>query len=249
MDPLEGDEAENRAMVIFSAHGTSGGTVNNVNGNFAMGDHIEHVDIYNIYNIIPPDEVRERFRTMYPPGSPPNGRTTTNIIPIISLSLGLAQSHSPGASGPPTNQMAINACDPSSSATDPLIEIGVIVTIMDALIENPSLRHSVTLPETLASLQRILRLTELAVRVYEGTPLAHTISLAIIAETEYCRQLLMELLKKLSNCRLVLSAAMLYYIRQYIWSRTSECSASAGLNSKLRTCHTSFAACILALGR
>ncbi|KZP10891.1 hypothetical protein FIBSPDRAFT_937825 [Athelia psychrophila] len=250
---LEIDEAKNREKGIFGTHGTSGGMVYNVNGTFAMGDHIDHIEhaVYNFFNIAP-DEVLERLRSTYTQGSPPNESTTTNTIPIISPSLSVAQPHIPSASGPPTNHIAINGFtvtyDPSASATDSLFEIRVIVDIMDALIENPSLRHSVTLPETLACLHRILKLTELAVQVYRDTPLAQTLSLAIIAETKNCRQLLKDLLKNLSDCHYVLSAAMLHYIRQYIWSRTGECSASAGLNSKLRACHNSFAACILALG-
>lgn len=116
-------------------------------------------------------------------------------------------------------------------------------------MENPSLRHSAKLPETLAYLRRILKLTELAVRVHQHGPLAHTLGLAIIAEAENCRQLLKELLSSLANYKHVLSATMFYYVREYIWSTAGECVAFDDLNSKLRACHSSFASRILALGR
>ncbi|KZP09482.1 hypothetical protein FIBSPDRAFT_239273 [Athelia psychrophila] len=41
---------------------------------------------------------------------------------------------------------------------------------------------------------------------------------------------------------------MLHFIREYIWNRAGECTAFNDLNSQLRECHSSFAACILALG-
>ncbi|KZP05414.1 hypothetical protein FIBSPDRAFT_1005148 [Athelia psychrophila] len=167
MNGLGDEHFKFRRRLVFTTYGTSGGMVNNVqNGNVTMGDQIDYIEhaVYNIYHIAPSVEVLERFRTMYPPGSPPDETTTTTTtIPMVSPSLGVTRTHSPSASGPPTNQIAMNGFtvtfDSSASANNSLIEIGVIVDIMDALIENPSLRHSVTLPVTLACRGLYVRLS------------------------------------------------------------------------------------------
>lgn len=232
---------------MFNTHQTSGGMVNCVNGSFAMGDYIDGdqilIDYANIYvsNIVATDEVLEFLRGMYPPGPPPNE-------PTISTTKNTISKISPGLPQIAINGVTVSG-DPSAGAADSLIKIRVILNIIDALMDTPSLCHSVTLPDTLASLRRMLQMTELAVRVYQNTPLAKALSLAIMTEAKHCQQLLKELLIKMSNYRHVFSAAMLHFIRQKIWSRTGECSDSASLNSKLRQCHDSFAACILALGR
>lgn len=120
---------------------------------------------------------------------------------------------------------------------------------MDTLIENPTLRHSETLPNTLASLQRMLTLAELAVQAYKHTPLAETLSYYMTLQVDHCRPLLQELISELSNYRHALSTTMFKLIRQYIWSGVGEGYTASRLNSKLRECHSTFASCILALGR
>ncbi|KZP08420.1 hypothetical protein FIBSPDRAFT_1052392 [Athelia psychrophila] len=154
--------------------------------------------------------------------------------------------------GPITAQMAATHVTmnnfKATSAKDSSIEIRVIAEMMDILLENPSLHHSDTLPETLVSLRRMLKLTELALRAYQQTPLAQTLNYAIIAEAERCHKLLKDLFKRLSDYRYTLPAGLFQFIRQYIWSTAGESLEFSELNSKLGRCHSSLAACILALG-
>lgn len=230
--------------------------VNSVNDNLTIDDrtHIEYAWIY-ITNTFAATEGNHEYRreNIHPTIAPPN-EADTDTNTVVAPSRSMRQPQHPGAfklfAGHIDSDVVIQAlrCPPGSTDRS-LVEIQVIADIMDVLMENSSLRHSGKLPETLAYLQRILRLTESAVRVYQHGPLAQTLSLVIIAEANHCRQLLKELLSSLVNYRYVLSAAMLYYVREYIWSSAGECTAFADLNSKLRACHSSFAARILALGR
>ena len=143
-----------------------------------------------------------------------------------------------------TNGLVVDA-DYSKSS---LLEIRVIAEIVKSLMANPALYYSKTLPQTLSSLGRMLQLAELAVRAYQHTALVGTVSRVIIVLVQNCRLILRELLNDLSNYRHALSAAMLYFIRQYMWSQAGEAVAISAIDSKLRECHSSFAACILALG-
>lgn len=136
-----------------------------------------------------------------------------------------------------------------TSANRSLVEIQVIVSIMDTLMENPTLCHSETLPKTLASLRQMLTLAELAAQAYKYTPLSETLSHSITLKAENCRQLLRELMGDLSNYRHALSAVVLKLIRQYMWSGAGESCAVNRHDSNLRECHNAFASCILALGR
>ncbi|KZP07224.1 hypothetical protein FIBSPDRAFT_939639 [Athelia psychrophila] len=100
-------------------------------------------------------------------------------------------------------------------------------SMVQTMMANPMLCSSEALPETLASLERLLALMELALRAYRHTNLVHCLSSAFYIRAEECRQRLDDLISNLENSRHNLSNAVLYYIRKYI----------------------SFAACLLALGR
>ncbi|KZP06391.1 hypothetical protein FIBSPDRAFT_966509 [Athelia psychrophila] len=93
MDPTpEREEAGNKATVIFNAHQTSGGLVNNVHGNLTMGDyqnhnHIDYVQHANIYisNIVTVDERLKDPREMDPAGPPLNEPTTNTETGTMRL--------------------------------------------------------------------------------------------------------------------------------------------------------------------
>ncbi|KZP18388.1 hypothetical protein FIBSPDRAFT_1046259 [Athelia psychrophila] len=220
--------------------------------NHSHVDYIRHANIY-ITNIVTMDERLEYSHEMYPTGPPPNEHTTRSTKTSTMRLAGVAQPPDSRRPGPLTDlfttNMVIGTRYPSASADRSLVEIQVIADIMDTLMESPALRHSETLPETLASLRRMLTLTELAVHAYKNTPLAEALSHNLAAQVEQCRQLLRELLNDLTNYRYALSGAMLHFIRQYVWGNIGESGAVSVLNSKLQECHTSFASCILALGR
>lgn len=118
------------------------------------------------------------------------------------------------------------------------------------MMENPMLCPSEDLPETLASLKRLLTLMELALRAYRHTDLVHSLSNAISIRVEECSRLLDELISNLTSFRHHLSNAVLYFIRKYMWARIGwQGSTASTLESNLRKSHSSFAACLLALGR
>ncbi|KAF7979909.1 hypothetical protein HWV62_40306 [Athelia sp. TMB] len=97
---------------------------------------------------------------------------------------------------------------------------------MDALMEHPWYQLSPILPVTLASLQRILKMAELACRVYAHTFLAPTINRFFKAEAEHCCRCL----KELSDS-------------------SGEGLVASELNLKLRKRHNLLASSVLALGR
>ena len=136
-----------------------------------------------------------------------------------------------------------------NSTTQSLLEIRAINERMDVLMEISALRYSKTLPQTLASLKRMTKLAELAMKTYESTPLATALDEYLVAQVEDCRQLFQEILADLSNYRQAISTAMLQLARQYICSRMGESSAISAADSKLRECYSSFASSILAIGR
>ncbi|KZP33473.1 hypothetical protein FIBSPDRAFT_308062 [Athelia psychrophila] len=154
----------------------------------------------------------------------------------------------PRPSEPPSNQIAkIPFYNPAIRSID---EVSVMISMVQTMMANPMLCPSKDLPETLASLKRLLKLMELAYRAYRHTDLAHSLSRAISIGVEECRRLLDELIANLTNFRQVLSNTVLYFIRKYMWARIGwQGSAVSTLDTKLRKSHSSFAACLLALGR
>ncbi|KZP08415.1 hypothetical protein FIBSPDRAFT_262250 [Athelia psychrophila] len=224
-------------MATFNTGHTSG-MVQNVNHDFIVHGGLT----YTINCIVegPVPDMKQLLEVL------PKTYTTPTAVPSSG-----AEGY-PTVYGPITAQMAatyvtINNFE-ATSAEDSSIEIRVIAGLMDILLDNPSLHHSDTLPKTLTSLRRMLALTELALRAYRQTPLAHTLNRAIITEAERCHQLLKDLFKRLSDYRHTLPAVLFQFIRQYVWSTAGEGLAFSELNSKLGQCHSSLAACILALG-
>ena len=177
---------------------------------------------------------------------PPRGAYTFHTIPHTT---GTARPHSANESvnNSTPNRILINIR--YESAIHSLGEIRAVTELLDTLMDIPTLRHSETLPKTLASLKRMLEWIKLAVQVYEHTPLAATLDDFITAQVELCRRLLRQLLTDLPNYRYALSAAMVHLIRKYMWSTIGEMNAISAADSNLRECHDSFASCVLALGR
>ena len=216
--------------------------MNNVNRDFIQGDYI--VSQTNYFQIISgsipePSKSLERSHDAYSVRAPGASTSTAwSPQPLHPDRLPLA-----------VPRVMTSDYEARKFAQESLIKIRVIADIMDALMDNPSLRHSETLPKTLDSLRRMLTLTELTVRMYEQTPLAITLSHVITMQVELCRRLLLVLLKDLADYRHVLPAAILHFIRKYIWRSVGESTAVSTLDSKLRECHSSLAASILALGR
>ncbi|KAF7982771.1 hypothetical protein HWV62_26680 [Athelia sp. TMB] len=230
-------------LSIFTTRDTSGGTVNNINGHHIQGDYAfaqinMNTICFNSSSSPDPKEILEILGQAY-------------TIQNIPTSSGFGKPFILSTIGPPTVKMDpayMHINNSNRLAKDPLIEIRIISEIMDTLWESPALRYSESLPETLAALRQVLALTEFAIRAYQHTPLAQALSRAVAAEAARCHQLLRDLLKNLSDYRHTLSAVMLHFIRQYVWSRAGESVAITQLSSRLRDCHGSFAACVLALG-
>ncbi|KZP15434.1 hypothetical protein FIBSPDRAFT_867187 [Athelia psychrophila] len=223
-------EVANRSMATFSTYRTSrGATVYNING-----DYVIHNNFQFMPGCTPSEEI---FKNIY----------TTSSAPSRSV----AQSRY--YSGPPSDRMTkiYVAADPVyDSAIISIDRVRVMISIVKTMMANPMLCPSEDLPETLASLERLLTLMELALRAYRHTDLAHSLSRAIAIGVEECHRLLDELINNLANFRQVLSSAVLYFIRKYMWARIGwQGSAIDTLDSKLRKSHSSFAACLLALGR
>ncbi|KAF7977385.1 hypothetical protein HWV62_3999 [Athelia sp. TMB] len=246
-------EASKRPIVIFNTSDAKGGTVNNVHGNLINGNHIEHV--IHVYINKPDDISIQQFLAASTTESSSfelgSDEAAANLA-RIAFSLSASQLHGTLPSAPSYDRETfIGDLEDTrrNNIPDLPLELRIIVGLMDALMENASVRYSPTLPVTLASLRRIMKMTELALRIYQHTPLAGTLGMYLMAEAEHCRQCLQNLLANVSDWRHGLSAAMLHAIRQYVWSGVGEGCAISELNSKLREVHTSLASCILALGR
>ena len=169
----------------------------------------------------------------------------------MPLELGPSQSGHPRFSQTLIGQKATGdvTVDPwYTSATQSVLHLRLMIDVLNTMMENPTLSSSATLPETLASLQRILKLTELALQTYQHTPLIRTLSRAICIRVENCRQLLRELISNLSNYRHILSATALYFVRRYAGGILGGTDAIAVLDSKIRDRHGSLAGCLVALG-
>ncbi|KZP26730.1 hypothetical protein FIBSPDRAFT_928415 [Athelia psychrophila] len=222
------DESDSRTTT-FNTHHTSGGTVINVNGNCSIQGNHTVAQINHFISSPSPEQTRmlERLRE-------------THNMHTVTPSLG-TEAHGPirGPSTAPTAapHVTINNVEAHTSAQDASIEIQS---------GSASFRN---FTGDVASLRRMLTLSELAVRVYQRTPLAQALNHFIIAEAERCRQLLKDLFNNLSDYRHALPAVLFHFIRQYVWSKAREGGTVGDLNSKLRKCHGSFAACILGLGR
>ena len=135
------------------------------------------------------------------------------------------------------------------SATRSIIETRLMIDMVRTMINHPTLCPSASLPETLAALEQVLRLTELAVRAYHHTPLSESISCAVVIGVDDCRRILKELLGTLSDYRHMLSGVVLTFIRKYMWQRFGQGCVVDTIDLQLQRCHRSFAACLLALGR
>ncbi|KZP18175.1 hypothetical protein FIBSPDRAFT_602091 [Athelia psychrophila] len=130
-------------------------------------------------------------------------------------------------------------------------QVRITISIVQTMVANPRLCPSTDLPETLASLKRLMELMELALRAYQHTDLAPSLSRAISIRVEECRPALEELISQLNliNFRHILFNTVLYFIRKYMWARIGwKGSVISALDSKFRKSHSSFAACLLALG-
>ncbi|KZP16178.1 hypothetical protein FIBSPDRAFT_65386 [Athelia psychrophila] len=153
---------------------------------------------------------------------------------------------------PPSDRITTTyvAVDPFyNSAILSIAEVRVMIGILQIMMVNPMLCSSQYLPETLAALKRTMTLMELAIRAYRHTDLVHSLSRVISIGVGECRGLLEELTLNLTNYRHLLSNAVLYFIRKYVWARAGQGSTMDALDSKLRKSHSSFAACLLALGQ
>ncbi|KAF7982996.1 hypothetical protein HWV62_24610 [Athelia sp. TMB] len=229
-------------LAVFDTQNISGGTVNNVYGDYIdnqiHGDYIAHAQIhfnFAIQSAPEREEILDHIRAAY-------------SMP----SLGVAQSTSTAGPQPNASHIAatpfyIDTC--YISAARSIIETRLMIDMVRMMINNPKLCSSAGLPETLAALERVLLLTELSVRAYHHTPLSESLSRGIAIEVDECRRLLQHLLSNLSSYRHMLSAAVIYFIRKYIWRRFRRGGAVATLDLELRRSHRSFAACLLALGR
>ena len=130
--------------------------MNNVHGDFINGNHIEHV--IHVYINKPDDMPIQQFLTA---SSTEGSRFELGIdeaaanLARAASSLGASQLHGTFPSALSNDRDAfIHHMEDShhNNIHDLPLELRITVGLMDALMENPSVRHSPTLPVTLASL-------------------------------------------------------------------------------------------------
>ncbi|KZP11574.1 hypothetical protein FIBSPDRAFT_182069 [Athelia psychrophila] len=231
MAALEEEEEANRASSSFDTRQVSrGATVYNINGNCIIHTHV---------NPMPGSTPHEAIHSQ-----------TLKRIHAASSTLTLSVAQLPRPSQPPNNQITTTSATVDyDSATRSIDQLHVMIGIVQTIMANPTLCSSQNLPETLAALKRVLTLMELALRAYRHTDLVHSLSSTISIGVDECRPLLDELITNLTSSRHVLSDTVLRFIRKYIWASAGQGSAVHALDTKLRKSHSSFAACLLALGR
>ncbi|KZP15430.1 hypothetical protein FIBSPDRAFT_81749 [Athelia psychrophila] len=177
------------------------------------------------------------------------------IIPTdLPLTLGCTVAQLPSApSIPPSDQITTfyPPVDPfftsKNSAARSILQVMGIVQNMKA--SQVLSGFSKDLPETLASLERTLELLLRAIQVYQHTSLVQSLSNAISKGVEECRQVLNELQSNLASYRYKLYPFVIHFIQTYIWGGIGQGASVHALDSNLRKCHSSFIACLLALGR
>ncbi|KAF7983557.1 hypothetical protein HWV62_21140 [Athelia sp. TMB] len=226
----------------FITQGNSGGIVMNINGDYHehqipsnffhnLGHFIEqaisHVSLA-IGSATGQSEIFEHLREAY---SAIDAARTSDCLPCQPHTCRIA-----------TTQGVADAC--YTSAIQSIAQLRMMIVTIRMMEHHPTLCSSQHLPETLADLEKVLTLTERAVEAYHNTPLSKSLSRKISVEVGRCRRLLEDLLRNLSDWRRILSHIVLYLIQ-----KIGQRDAVNTLDLKLRECHKSFAACLLALSR
>lgn len=257
------DSYSDMSRQTFNTHDNSGGMTNNINGDFTMGDeiHVNHIASAQInihFMSGSSSEVNQVLEHLFTPPSPRRRRHGAQRAQSHGLQpeerterrerVARTTPSPDGAQLPgllPTGQTRTTHVDDCyASATNSIVEFRLMIDIVHTMMANPILCSSTSLPETLAALQRILNLSERALQAYRHTPLSRTLSSAIAVGVEDFRQLLLDLLSNLTNYRYLIAAAVLWFIKTYLYGGLGQ---GAALDSKLREAHRSFAACLLAL--
>ncbi|KZP22171.1 hypothetical protein FIBSPDRAFT_931195 [Athelia psychrophila] len=222
---------ERISPVTFTTDRTSSGaTVYNVNR-----DYITHINVNLSPGCASPEAMDQMFKHIH----------ATYSTPSLSVT------RLPRTCEPPSDQITTTylAVDPLyNSAILSIAEVRAMIGILQIMMVNPMLCSSQYLPETLADLKRTMTLMELAIRAYRHTDLVHSLSRAISIGVEQCRGLLEELTLNLASYRHSLASGALNLTRKYVWARAGQGSTMDALDYKLRKSHSSFAACLLALG-
>ena len=213
----------------------------NINGHYTHGNHIaRQINIYFIPQSPSrwsPGEVFKHIRDVY-------------LMSRIGRNMDHPSTHIPSHSHSSQSMNTQLVVRPRySSAERSIIEVRTMIVMVRTMMANSSLCSSANLPETLAALEKILLFTELTVEAYRHSHLSKSLSRVIAVKVEHCRELLQELLNNLTSWRHILSETVLYFIQRYISRRSSQSGMADVLDSKLRSCHKNFAACLLALGR
>ncbi|KZP23023.1 hypothetical protein FIBSPDRAFT_466027 [Athelia psychrophila] len=145
----EGEDDANISTVTFNTNHTSGGgTVYNINR-----DYITHIKFNLMPGFVPPEAMNQIFQHIHASSSTPS-HTVAQL---------------PRPSEPPSDQIAkiCVAGDPLyNSAIRSIDRVRIMISIVQTMMANPRLCSSEDLPETLASLKRLLTLMELALRAY-----------------------------------------------------------------------------------
>lgn len=213
------------------------------------GDYIRGQNIYGDY--IAQANISINFLSGSTPELGANVESLRDAYTMHSLGIALPPDDCPPFL--PMNQIATpNALDDPcyTAAIQSISDVRLMIDIVGSTMmnSNPALSSSASLPETLASLQRLLKLTELALKTYQNTPLVQTLSRTMAVEVDDCRQLLRQTLSNLGNYRHFLAATAYHFMRRCTWGMLGGMDESGVLDAKLRERHGSLAASILALG-
>lgn len=172
---------------------------------------------------------------------PDSGQTLHHVLCNLSDEISLSS----GSKNLSQNMGVSLKFSGASSALDDAA--GLIVKIVQSLMDPESSSHHRDLKLELELLQQTLTLAGLAIQTYEYTPLGRNMTNIINHEVDHCRVILQELLGIINCYRRSLTSTSIHYLwRQVLW-RGSEVEELTSLQMKLVARQKSLGACLMAL--
>jgi hypothetical protein len=129
--------------------------------------------------------------------------------------------------------------NPSRAASSSDIVLGLIVEIVQSLMDPRSQDSYRGVKRDLRSLQQTIILTVLAVQAYESTPLCRTLVKAINREMENCEVVLRALRDAIHSFTQVLKSTHVGYVLRNFWASAQECDEVISIRDRLSKCHSS----------
>jgi hypothetical protein len=123
---------------------------------------------------------------------------------------------------------------------------GLIIAIVQLLVDPDSSDYYRDLKVELELLQQTLTLAGLAIDAFECTPLSRSLADIVDQEAERCCIILHELLDRINAYRQGLNSTRIQYLWRQVWWNGCDVNELTSLRIKLSTCQKSLGQCLRA---